>query len=95
MNIDLDAALSRLADEPPHPRLANLEADVLNMIAAQRRNGRGVHMWLGMLATTGAVSMGLAGSGLSSAGATAQVATLSPFGPSTPLAPSTLLASYE
>ena len=41
-----------------------------------------------MLAALGAVTLGVVGGGLSSAAATA----LTPFGPATPLAPSTLLA---
>lgn len=92
MDTDLDAALRRLAEQPVHPGLANLENDVLKLIAAERRAG-GVTMRSGMLAAVGAVSLGIAGGGLSSAAATAQVPTLSPFGPSVPLAPSTLLAS--
>lgn len=45
-----------------------------------------------MLTAVGAVALGVVGGGLSSAAATAQVPALTPFGPATPLAPSTLLA---
>ena len=83
MDMDLDSALRRLAEQPLHPRLAELEGDVMRLIAAERRAGGGVTLRTGMLAAVG---------GLSSAAATAQVPALTPFGPATPLAPSTLLA---
>ena len=70
MDMDLDSALRRLAEQPLHPRLAELEGDVMRLIAAEQH----------------------AGGGLSSAAATAQMPTLTPFGPAVPLAPSTLLA---
>lgn len=91
MDTDLDVALRRLAEQPVHPRLVNLESDVLRLIAEDRRSA-GVTMRSGMLAAVGAVALGVASGGLSSAAASAQVSTLSPFGPSVPLAPSTLLA---
>lgn len=92
MDVDLDKALRRLAEQPAHPRLANLEFDVLKMIAQEQRAGGGPTMRSGALAAIGAVALGVAGGGLSSTAATARVPSLSPFGPSAPLAPSTLLA---
>lgn len=91
MDTDLDVALRRLAEQPVHPGLASLEGDVLKLIAAERRT-HGATLKSGMLAAVGAVALGIAGGGLSSAAASARAPTLSPFGPSVPLAPSTLLA---
>lgn len=92
MDMDLDSALRRLAEQPLHPRLDELEGDVMRLIAAERGAGSAVTLRSGMLAAVGAVALGVAGGGLSSAGETTQVPTLTPFGSSTPLAPSTLLA---
>lgn len=92
MDDELDNALRRLAEQPPHPRLADLETDVMKLIAQDRRVGGGPTLRSGMLAAVGAVALGVAGGGLSSTAATAQAASLTPFGPSVPLAPSTLLA---
>lgn len=90
LDFDLDEALRRLAEQPAHPRLASLEIDVMKLMAQERRAGGGPTVRSGALAAIGAVAMGVAGGGLSSSAATAQV--LSPFGSSAPLAPSTLLA---
>lgn len=92
MDMDLDSALRRLAEKPLHPRLAELEGDVMRLIAAEQHAGSGVTLRAGMLAAVGAVVLGVVGGGLSSAAATAQMPTLTPFGPAVPLAPSTLLA---
>ncbi|WP_371424095.1 hypothetical protein [Tardiphaga sp.] len=90
--MDLDSALRCLAEQPLHPRLDELEGDVMRLVAAKQRVGGGVTLRSGALAALGAVALGLAGGGLSSTAATAQVPTLTPFGPAMPLAPSTLLA---
>lgn len=92
MNIDLEAALSRLAVAPTHPGLANLEAAVFQKIAEQRRHDSRSPLRFGLLAATGAVLMGVAGASLTSA---APAPMLSPFGPAAPLAPSTMLASIQ
>ena len=92
MDMDLDSALRRLGEQPLDPRLAELEGDVMRLIAAEQRAGSGVTLRAGMLAAVGAVALGVVGGGLSSAAAPAQMPTLTPFGPAAPLAPSTLLA---
>jgi len=92
MDMDLDSALRRLGEQPLHPRLAELEGEVMRLITAERRAGAGVTLRSGILAALGAVALGVVGGGLSSAATTAQVPTLTPFGPAMPLAPSTLLA---
>ena len=92
MDMNLDSALRRLAEQPLHPRLAELEGDVMRLIATERRAGCGVTLRSGVLAALGAGALGVVGGGLSSTAATAQVPTLTPFGPAMPLAPSTLLA---
>ena len=86
MDMDLDSALRRLAEQPLHPRLDELESDVMRLIAAERRAGGGVTLRSGMLAAVGAVALGVASGGSLSSAASAQVSTLTPFGPSTPLA---------
>lgn len=91
LDMDLDSALRRLAKQPLHPRLAELEGNVMRLIAERRAVG-GMTLRACMLAAVGAVALGVVGGGLSSAAATAQVPTLTPFGPGTPLAPSTLIA---
>jgi len=87
---DLDAALARLAHAPLPPALDHLEARVLARIAAQPA----VRTEFGFGAATigAAMIMGFVGAGLPAAPAYA-VPTLTPFGPSSPLAPSTLLMS--
>jgi hypothetical protein len=90
MNIDLDAALSRFAAAPAHPGLANLEAEVFRRIAEQSRDDSRSPVRFSVAAAVGAMLMGVAGAGLTSP---VQAPTLSPFGPSTPLVPSTLLAT--
>ena len=40
MDMDLDSALRRLAEQPLHPRLAELEGDVMRLIAAEVRYQR-------------------------------------------------------
>ena len=92
MDMNLDSALRRLAEQPLHPRLAELEGEVMRLITAERRAGAGVTLRSGILAALGAVALGVVGGGLSSAAAPAQMPTLTPFGPAVPLAPSTLLA---
>lgn len=90
MNIDLDAALGRFAAAPLHPGLADIEGAVFQRLAEQQRADARAPVRLGVVAAVGAVLMGVAGASMTSA---AQTQTLSPFGPSTPLAPSTLLAT--
>lgn len=90
MQTDIDAALRRLAAEPTHPGLENLESAVLARIAVQRRDGRPSSLRLSVMAAIGAVLMGVSSAVMPAATAQASP-TLSPFGPSSPLAPSTLL----
>lgn len=93
MTMDLDAALRRLAAAPPHPGLAGIESAVFRRLAEQRRDDARSRVRLGVVAAVGAVLMGVAGAGVTGVTSAAQTQTLSPFGPSTPLAPSTLLAT--
>lgn len=86
---DIDELLGRLAHAPVPDAFDGLEARVLDRLSAPStpRMGLGV----GAVAILGALAMGMAGAGLPGASAAAR-APLSPFGPSLPLAPSTLLA---
>lgn len=85
---NLEKALAMLADEPAHPGLAFIDDAVFNRIAA--RGAAAVSSRVVIVAAIGAVLMGVAGAGLSSAPALA-APVLSPFGAADPLAPSTLL----
>src|SRR3546814_5947311 len=89
MNIDLDGLLSRLRTDAVHPGLSGLEEAVFRRIAARPQVSTAQQLTLGMVAAFGAVLLGVASNGLATP-AEASV-TLSPFGPSNPLAPSTLL----
>lgn len=90
MNTDLDGLLSRLRTEPVHPGLAGLEEAVFKRLAARPQVSVGAQLRVGMAAAFVAVLLGVASNGLTSPAEAS--ATLSPFGPSNPLAPSTLLA---
>ena len=46
MDMDLDSALRRLGEQPLDPRLAELEGEVMRLIAAERRAGT----WAGPVA---------------------------------------------
>ncbi|PSO10410.1 MULTISPECIES: hypothetical protein [unclassified Sphingobium] len=93
MNTDLDGLLSRLRTDAVHPDLAGLEEAVFRRIAARPQVSSLQQLSLGMVAAFGAVLLGVASNGLATP-AEASV-TLSPFGPSNPLAPSTLLGGMR
>ena len=88
MEQDLDAALRRLSAMPAHPGLASIEGAVLERLheraAATPLQGIG----MGAAVALAALMLGVA---TGSPGASAATNTLSPFGPSSPLAPSTLM----
>jgi hypothetical protein len=95
MSMELDDALGRLAVAPVHPGLIAIDDKVFARVreeaalAAQGRNGVRV-------AAVGAfVALGLGLAAGSPVAASPSPTTLSPFGPSSPLAPSTLLAADE
>lgn len=94
MPLDLDQALRRLASQPVHPGLAGLETAVLSRIANDARHAVSSSMPLVAAAAFVAAAMGVASVGMPLRAAEAAPA-LSPFGPSTPLAPSTLLAGIR
>lgn len=87
---DVDAALQRLAVAPAHPGLESIERAVLGRLherpAATSLQGIGI----GATAAVAALMLGVA---TGSPQAAATPGTLSPFGPSSPLAPSTLLTA--
>lgn len=87
---DLDAALQRLSAAPAHPGLEAIEGAVLERlherVATTSMQGFGI----GATAAVAALALGIA---TGSPQASAAPGTLSPFGPSSPLAPSTLLTA--
>ena len=91
MEQDLDAALRRLSAAPLHPGLDSIEGAVLGRLRQQATNSTRQGIGIGAIAAAGALILGVAAGG--SVPATAAQGTLSPFGPSSPLAPSTLLTA--
>lgn len=89
MTQDLDAALRQLSSTPAHPRLASIEDAVLGRVHARPTASHAQGLGIGATAAVGALLLGIAASGPLEA--SASPGTLSPFGPSSPLAPSTLL----
>ncbi|MBA3897962.1 MAG: hypothetical protein H0X36_12690 [Sphingomonadaceae bacterium] len=90
MKNDLDTALRCLASED-HPGLSAIEGTVMARIQERRAAEAAFGAPLVVLAALGAITLGISASALQFAPAVA--ASLSPFGPSTALAPSTLLAA--
>ena len=90
---DLETTLRRLAAAPPHPGLASIEEAVLgrlhDRVTASPRQGFGI----GSIVAAGALMMGIAAGGPYRSAASPDI--LSPFGPTSPLAPSTLLAASQ
>ena len=84
---NLDAVLMRLAQSPVPASLDGIEARVLARIAA--RPAVRVGMGVGTMTIAVALIMGMVGAGVPANQASAT--SLSPFGPVSPLAPSTLL----
>jgi hypothetical protein len=93
MSMALDEALERLAAAPPHPGLTAIESAVFARVreeaafAGQTSHRRRV----GAVAALAALGLGIAAG--SPVTAASSPDTLSPFGPASPLALSTLLAS--
>lgn len=90
MERDLDSAFRRLSAMPAHPGLESIEGAVLERLhepaAAVPLQGIG----MGAAVAVAALMLGVA---TGSPQASAAPNTLSPFGPSSPLAPSTLLTA--
>ena len=86
---DIDRLLARLAQAPVPAAFSDLEARVLDRLSRPSASRTGVG--IGALAIVGALAMGLAGAGVPAASAAAGSALL-PLGPTSYLAPSTLLA---
>lgn len=89
MNSDLDTALRRLAAHADHPGLDGIEDAVLARVHARTAPRAGVGPGLAVMAAIGAVALGTVAARPTPA--TASTLSLSPFGASSPLAPSTLL----
>ncbi len=89
MTTDIDAALRRLVGGD-HPGLAAIDETVMARIQERRRSDAAFGAPLMAMAALGAITLGVTAGMLPTA---PTAASLSPFGPSNPLAPSTLLAS--
>lgn len=92
MNMELDEALGRLAAAPLHPGLGGIEDRVFARVREEAAfAGQTAHrLRVGTVAAIAALGLGVAVGGPATASASPD--TLSPFGPASPLAPSTLLA---
>jgi len=88
---DLDAALRRLSAVPVHPGLESIDDAVLARLHARAAATSFQGIRIGAVAAVAALVLGMASGG--PAPASAAPNTLSPFGPSSPLAPSTLLTA--
>ncbi|WP_371422531.1 hypothetical protein [Tardiphaga sp.] len=84
---NLDALLGQLARAPVHPGLASMEHRVLATISS--RTARQAGLGVSIATITAALLIGVAGGVPASA---TDASPLIPLGPSSPLAPSTLLA---
>jgi hypothetical protein len=91
MEQDLDAALRRLSAMPAHPGLASIEGAVLERLRERAGTTTSHGFGIGAAAAVAALMLGIASGGPLQAKAAPD--TLSPFGPSSPLAPSTLLTA--
>lgn len=87
---DLDAALRLLSVAPTHPGLEMIERTVLGRLREGSESVSFQGLSVGATAAIAALMLGIA-TGSPQASATPN--TLSPFGPSSPLAPSTLLTA--
>ena len=88
--INLDDMLSQLGNAPVHPGLAAIDGAVMAGLAAHQASlGAGTLRPASVAAIT-ALVVGVASAGLSGSPAVA-ASSLTPFGPSSALAPSTLL----
>lgn len=92
MMTDIDTALARLREMPADPRLASIDAVVLERLAL-RPNSRPLSGTIFGIAALAALSIGFASSLLPHE--PVQTASIAPFGAPPALAPSTLLASAE
>ena len=93
MNMDLDEALGRLSAAPVPPGLAEIEDRVFARVREEAAFATQAtqRLRIGAVAVIAALGLGVAAG--SPVTAAASPNTLSPFGPSSPLAPSTLLAA--
>lgn len=91
MSMELDEALGRLSAAPVPPGLAEIEDKVFMRAREEAAFAAlaGQRLRIGLVAAIAALGLGVAAGGPVAASASAN--TLSPFGPSSPLAPSTLL----
>ncbi|WP_245841902.1 DUF4164 domain-containing protein [Sphingomonas lenta] len=91
--MNIDDALQRLAAAPTHPGLDGLESAVFARIEAERDARAGPPIRIGIITAAAAALLGTAGAVLPTGEAKASASALAPFGASSPLAPSTLLAT--
>jgi len=92
MNKALDEALGRLAAAPPHPGLTAIEDGVFARVREEAAFAGQASQRLRVGVVAGLAALGLGIAAGSPVIASPSPEALSPFGPASPLAPSTLLA---
>lgn len=92
MMTDIDAALAHIREMPVHPRLASIDAMVLERLAIQAASRPLPGTIFGIAALT-ALTIGIAGAVVPNT--PVRAASAMPFGVPPALAPSTLLGSAE
>lgn len=92
--INLDDMLSQLGDAPVHPGLAAIDEAVLSGLAARQASIGASTLRPASVAAIAALVIGVASAGLSGSPAVA-ASSLTPFGSSSALAPSTLLLASQ
>lgn len=91
---DLDAALASLSAAPVHPRLATIDAEVLDRLVARTSATAPLTVRSCSMAAIAALGIGILSSAI--AGEPASAATsIAPFGAPSALAPSTLLGATQ
>lgn len=91
MATEIDLTLRKLADAPVHPGLNRIESGVFRQIAVEAGLGTRPSATFFALAALGSAMFGIVSAAAPPTPIGSQ-SILSPFGPSAPLAPSTLLA---
>lgn len=90
---NIDAELARLREMPLHPRLASIDAAVLEGVAIRAAGSRPLSGTVFGMTALAALTIGIASSALP--GTPVRAASIAPFGAPPALAPSALLGGGE
>ncbi|MES2058049.1 MAG: hypothetical protein V4564_19075 [Pseudomonadota bacterium] len=90
---DIDAMLARLRESPVHPGLETIDTAVMDALGARASAATRLNGTAFGVAAVMALVLGIVGSAYPAS--PARAASISPFGPPSALAPSTLLGADE